>query len=781
MNINLKEIARWARKNKATTMLSIFGMAIGISLALLIGFWSLNEFSYDKFHKDADRIYRICRQGYINNESVVLGSDFGALGSTAKQQFPAIDDMVRIRVMNREVVAIKDQIAYEDAICTTDKNLFTFFSFQLVTGDPLTCLDAPDKIVIDRYLANKYFKDEDPIGQFVKIYGQEFRISAIMENIPENSHIKFRMLIPFSGLNWLNEESWGNSDNFLTYFKLKEGADSKVLANQINKMSYEHFPTYEQFKIDHFLQPLTEIHLSSGFRFDYVITNDQRTIFILMSIATIILAIAAFNFVNLFISTSFQRAKSIGIKKINGSSRTELFLTSYIETAIYIVISGLLAFIIVVISLPYFNQLIGAKLSIDFGNYHIYLFTSILILLTVVIAGSVPVMYILRFNPEEIIRQRFKGKGVTLLQRVLVIGQFTASIMLIASSVIINKQIRFVQTKDLGFDKEQVLYFSPRNMAQNFETVRDELMKNPSIIEVTAKSCLPNKWNNGNSVSRVDDPNNDYIMEICHMKFNYAEVLDIPLVEGKNPFGIGVVDSTECLINEKAAQLLNLTDPIGKQLKVSDEIFTVAGILKDVNTKSLHLAIDPQVFLSLHDLQGHHIMMIKATKDMDGAIQSLAGIWGKYNSDTPFEYAFLDDTYGQLYRNEKVTSKILFVGMFIALFLSFMGQYAISYYATEKRIKEIGIRKVNGAKIWEVMTILNKDFVKWVIIAFVIATPIAYYAMNKWLQNFAYKTELSWWIFALAGVLALGIALLTVSWQSWKAATRNPVEALRYE
>lgn len=437
--IKLREIFRWAMRHKGSTALSIVGMAIGIAVALLIGIWSLNEFSFDRYHKDASRIYRVCRQGLINNESVVLGSDFGPVGTEANEKFPDVEDMTRIRVMDRDLIKVKGVAAYEDQICTVDNNLFTFFSFRLETGNPVSCLDGPDKIVIDRYLANKYFKNENPVGQVMEIYGKKFNVSAVMEIVPENSHLKFRILIPFSGLNWLGENSWGQNDNFLTYLKLKKNADPTRVAALITPMTYEHFPLYKQFKIKHFLQPLTEIHFSPGFRFDYVITNDRRIVFIFISLAALILLIASFNFINLFVSNSIQRAKSIGIKKINGSSKASLFLASFLETGIYILTATLLAFLLMALIFPFFNQLAGSNLKLDLSNPQIWLFSGILVMVTVAISGAVPVFHVFSFNPEQIIQNRFKSKNVSVLQRVLVISQFVASIILICSAAVIQK------------------------------------------------------------------------------------------------------------------------------------------------------------------------------------------------------------------------------------------------------------------------------------------------------------------------------------------------------
>ncbi|HAH24545.1 MAG TPA: ABC transporter permease [Prolixibacteraceae bacterium] len=780
--ITIKEIIRWANRNKATAALSISGMAVGITVALLIGFWSINEFSFDKFHKDYDRIYRTCLQGFINNESSSFGTEFAPLGPIAKDQFPEIEDMTRISLIQRDMIRVDGTTYYQDKIAATDKNLFTFFSFKLETGDPKTCLDSPEKVVIDRSFCNNYFNGKNPLGQTIDMCGKHLVVSAVMENVPENSHLKFHVVIPIESVDWLKNNTWGGNDVYLTYLKLKPNSQPDLLGRQITEMTYEHFPPYKQFKITQFLQPLQKIHFSSGFRFDSVITSDRRIVFIFISLAGLILLIATFNFINLFISTSFLRAKSIGIKKINGSSNYGLFFSSYLETSLYVLTAAILAIVIFTLSLPSFSQLSGTKLTIDLNDYKVYLYTGILLITTIFISGTIPVLYILRFNPEAIIRNRFKGSGVTLLQRTLVICQFTASIFLITSAGVIKKQINYIHTKDLGFNKEHIIYFMSKNLSRNYEPIRGELLRNPNILDVTAKSCLPYEWNNGNVISSADDPTKEYIMEVCEVKYNYADLLKIPLVAGRNPFTSAENNNGQCMINEQAATNLGLTDPIGKQIKRSgSEIYTIAGVLKNANTKSLHLKVDPQIYLPLNQVNGGNFIMVKTNDQVESVIHSLEAAWDQNHPEVPFEYHFLDDAYDKLYKTEYIASKIISIGMMIALFLAFMGLYAISHYATQRRVNEIGIRKVNGAKISEVIVMLNKDFIIWIIVAYVIAVPVTWFAMNFWLENFAFKTTLSWWIFALAGMLALGIAILTVSWQSWRAATRNSVESLRYE
>lgn len=779
-----KEIYRAFRKNLSTGILSLTGLSVGIAVALLIGLWSLNEFSFDKFHNDADKIYRICRNIFLNNEKVILGSDFGAVAIAVKEELPEIEEYTRVSHYRRELIKANNISAYEEHVIVCDRNFFSFFSFVLETGSDTTCFNAPGKIVVDRYIADKYYPNEEPIGKIFQVFGQDFQISAIMENVPENSHLRFRIAVPYENLNWIADKEWQGSDNVIAYLRLNRGTDIEELAKKITAITYRHLPLYEQYKVSHFLQPLTEIHFSKDIRFDAVVTSDRRMVFIFISIALLILSIATINFINLFISTSFQRAKAIGIKKINGISVPGMFMNSIIETSVYILLATILAFIIASTALPFFNQLTGGNLSIDFSNYRIYLFTGALMLITILLAGIFPVLYILRFNPQQILKSKFNGSGITVLQRTLVVGQFAASIILIASSIIIKKQLNYIHDKDLGFNKEQVICFQPRNIASSYETFRQEMLRNPNVKDITIKSCLPHDWNNGNPITTDDNPNAQVLAEINQVGNNYIELMDIQIIEGTNPFAEATRNSSQCLINEKTARALEITDPIGKQIILLDESrVTVAGVIKDLNTKSLHIDVDPQVYvLQQHDeLRAWHYILIKVASNPSDVIKALNASWINYNPDIPFEYTFLDDSYNELYLAELTASRTVSVGMGIALFLAFMGLFAMSHYATEKRVKEIGIRKVNGATIGQVLMLLNKDFLKWVILAFIIAAPLALYVMHNWLNNFAYKTELSWWIFVLAGILAMGIALVTVSMQSWKSARRNPVEALRYE
>jgi len=778
----IKEILRFFKRNLTTGILSILGLSIGLAVALMIGVWSLHEFSFDQFHRDHERIYRIIRKGTINNEQVVAGSDFGPMGPAVKEKFPEVEDYTRISPFSRIDIQIGENISYETGLAVVDKNFFTFFSFPLLSGNPATCLSSPDCIVIDQEWANKYFPGKNAVGQQIKILGKTWQISAVCATFPSNSHLFYHALLPIDGLEWLKSNSWQQNDSFLTYVRLLPGSNISGIEKGIIELSCEKIPYYKQFIKAQILQPLDEIHLNSNFRFDRDIrVSNKRTIFIFITVAILILLIACFNFINLFISTSFLRAKSLGIRKINGSTPLNLLWNSIAETLLYVIISTIIAMIMVWLAIPYFNQWFGAEISLQWNNVSFFLLLAGTLLLTVLISGLVPLFYMLRFNPVDIVHHRFNAGGVTLLQRVLIIGQFTASIALVTSSVIIKKQLSFIQNKDLGFDKSQIIYINPSgSIAQNYNNIREELMKCPSIADVTAKSCLPSDWNNGNAIALVDDPDNSKLMEVNQIKMNYPAMMNMSLLEGRLPITNPDGNSSEALINQQGVAILGLTQPIGMQITRDKEKYTIVGILKDANTKSLHDPIDPQIYLSISKVEGWYVILIKVKHDIPQAIQVISKIW-KENTNTPFEYHFLDEAYEKMYQNDRVAGKIINVSMAIAILLAAMGLFAIAGLATSQRVKEIGIRKVNGATVFEVISLLNRNFLKWVLIAYALAVPFAWYAMHNWLENFAYKTALSWWVFIISGAAAILVAIITVTGVSWKAASGNPVKALRNE
>ncbi len=782
MNNNLQIFLRNFQKHKTTNILSIIGLSLGISIALLLGWWSINELSYDNFNHDGAKIFRICREGFINNETIKVGTVFSPLASDANEKFPEIEESVRVTTMGKQRVKVDEKVNYEKNIYLADSNFFTFFDYAIKTGNPKTCLNAPNSIVITENLAKKYFANNDPIGKTINVFGKDWQVSAVMCNVPVNSHLQFDAMAALAGLPFMDKSGWGNRDMFSSYFKIAPNTNTKQLASKITQMAIESFPPYKQVNIKHFLQPLKNIHFSTErFRFDFAVKSDKRFVMIFIFMAIAILAIACINFTNLFISTSFLRAKAIGVKKTNGAGKATLIKEFFMETSFFVLISVIIGVGLAVLFLPSFNHLANSNISFDYSNFTFYLYLLAIAVITILMAGTFPAFYITKFNPATTLKGKFDGKNISGLQKGLVILQFAASIILLITVVTIKKQIHFIQKADLGFNISNIVYLDATGpFASSYNTIKEELERNPAIVEVTAKNCLPSDWNNGNPVATPDNLDNPYIMEVCQIKENYLDMMKIKVSEGENISKFH--DSPNyAMINKQAAKVLGLDDPIGKEIIRNDQHLIVKGVIDDIKSKSLHTAVDPQVYLSMNNVNESCVLLIKITDDAKAAINAIREKWEAGNPDYPFEYHFLDKTYDELYQTEKRAGKIVTWGMFIALLITMIGLFAMARYSTERRTKEIGVRQVNGAKIYDIIILLNRDFLKWVFIAFVVALPISFFVVKGWLNNFAFHTSLSWWVFALAGIASLIIALITVSWQVISAARKNPVEALRYE
>ncbi|TAJ09041.1 ABC transporter permease [Marinilabiliaceae bacterium JC017] len=767
-------------KQKTTGILSIGGLSLGIAVTLLIGLWCLNEMNFDKFHHQPENIYRITRKGFINNETIQLGAVFAPLGKEIKKQFPEIEDMVRLFPIGG-IVEINQRMVFEDGAYAVDSTFFNFFNYPMKYGSITNFISNPNAIIIDEQWANKYFPGENPVGQILSFQG-DHEIAAVMYSTPINSHLKFHALLLMEGVSWINNNSeWGQNDAYRTYVRVNKNADLAALEKKITVCAVAHFDPYKTIEIHHILQPLLDIHFSNGFRFDDAITSDKKMVFTFFLMAVIILFIGCVNFVNLFISTSFLRAKSVGIKKTNGANKTSLIIEFYLETIFYVLTAIFAGILLAELFLPVFNSFIGYNLTINFKSPELYLFLGSLFLVTVLLAGTFPAFYMTRFDPVKTLKDQFKGQKVSVLQKGLIILQFAASIMLLIGVITIEKQISFLQNTNLGFNKENTLYIRTKgNIMDNYPRIRQELLASPGILEITAKNSTPIEWQQGNAVHIEGKKENQFLMEICRMKPNYFDMMEIPIINGQNPFYAN--DSLNyCLVNEQAAKLLNLKNPIGTKIALWDAAYTIKGVVKNTYTKSLHHGIDPQVYRNLPTLWSSCVMLIKTTPNPREAINAIKEMWTREVPNQPFEYDFLDDDYGNLYKAEKKAGEIVSWAMCIAFLITIAGLFGMARYATERRTKEIGVRKVNGAKVWEIIQLLNMNFIQWVAIAFIIASPLAWLVMTQWLSNFTIHTAISWWIFLLAGLFTLTITLLTVSYQTWKAATQNPVKSLKYE
>ncbi|MCL3780994.1 FtsX-like permease family protein [Prolixibacteraceae bacterium JC049] len=782
--LDMKQIRIFVRnflKNVVTGSLSILSLSIGVAVALLLGTWAFNEFQFDKQHKNPEEVYRICRKGFLNNESVQLGSVFAPLGKEVKKSFPEVVDMARVYRLDSRVLKVGNVKQNFENIHLVDSTFFNIFNFDVEQSAIDRFLSTPNSILLTDELSKKLYGRENPVGKIIACEGNR-EIVGVIKGPHFNTHLDIAALMPMASVGWADNRDWGNSDSYITYVRLARNTSVAELEKKITSLAVKNFPPYEQIKLNHFLQPLTDIHFSSGFRFDFVKKSSAQLVYTFIAIALVILLLATVNFVNLFISTSFSRAKAIGVKKTNGAKKWHLIFDFFSETFMYVFVSLLVGVLLAQIALPVFNGIIDYKLSIDYTGGVFYLFLITLLLLVTLMAGSFPAYQMSKFNAIQILKDQFKGKKLSVVQKTLIVTQFAASIVLLISVLIIKEQLVYMTSIDLGFDKENVLYVRMNGaFANQHNRIEQELERNAQVQDITVKaSGTPIEWRNGSPISLADKKTETYIMEMCNVEDNYFDFLKMPIVEGT-----GFVEGESgrsCILNEEAVKTLKLDDPIGKVISRFGNELVVKGVVKSAYTKSLHDKIDPQVYAPISGNEyGWSVMMVKTTGNSKSVVDYLRQEWEKLNPDQPFEYNFLDKSYEELYKADAKAGKVVSWAVAIALLITIAGLWGMANYAITRRTKEVGVRKVNGATIAEILTLLNKDFVIWIVVSFAIACPIGAIVMNRWLEAFSLKTTMHWWIFLLAGIIPLGIALAAVSWKSWKTATSNPVKALRYE
>ena len=771
-------------KQKVVGLLNIGSLSLGIMVAVVVGLWTINELSFDSFHKNKDRIYRTNLHATLNNAPTKIGSTFMPVGSEAKAELPQIEAMTRVYPTTDN---LRVNTTYYSGINAyiTDSNFFSFFSFPLKEGDAATALSAPDKAVISESAAKKYFPGQNAVGQQLQFYGINFTVSGIMKDMPRNSSLQSDFIFPHFG--WFLEQTWGNGgDMFITFFTLQPGTDIKQTAESLDQIVYRGMPPVKDFGAKYTLEPLKDIHFSTGFMLEFLLKGNKPLIMVFVLVALVILIISCINFTNLFISTSFLRAKTIGIKKSQGADKNSLVRDFYIETVCYVLLSIGMGIFLAYLVLPVFNAFTQANLSIDPLSPALYLFLIGLFVFTVALAGTFPALYMTKFNPIETLGGKFKGKNISLLQKSLIVTQFAASIALLIVVAFMQKQVSFMVNHDLEFNKENIIYVQGReNFNKNYKAFRDEMMKDPSITDVTMKNSLPTEWNEGQGINLAGSKD-IILMEINYVEPNYFDFMKMKIIEGENPFYLESNDSIiPAVINESALKLLGIESPVGKFIISNDNtpyrlVMQIRGVMRNANVRSLRDEIDPQIYRKIIPRSWYPVFF-KITGDPQRAIGVIRAKWQELEPDYPFEYHFLDDTYKELYRSEMNAQKILSYALWITAVISIAGLFAMSFYVTQRRIKEIGLRKINGATLKDLLLLLNKEFVLWVIISFCIAAPVAYFSLHSWLKGFTAKTSLSLWIFLLAGIIALAVTLLTTSLQTWKVATMNPVKTLKSE
>lgn len=811
----LKIAFRNILKHKVYSLINILGLAIGMACSILILLWVRDELSYDRFHANAESIYRVTREwkNQDGETSLHLARVAPPIGPLLKNDFPSIvEDVVRIRADYNTLLKLDDRTFVEDNFFWAEANVFDIFSFPFLKGDPATALKEPNSVVLTEAMAQKYFPKEstigetDPLGKTINYEGEaDLKVTGVVQNIPQNSHFKFDFLGSFITLeNFFGKEfmasNWGRN-NYLTYLLLPEGFSPDVLREQIPGFLDKHIsqlvinetgqpPANKPSRTNQLhLQKLTDIHLHSHLTTEIEQNGDIVNVYLFSAIAFFILLIACINFMNLATARSAKRAREIGMRKVLGAYRKQLIGQFLGESLLIAALALIIAVSVVEAVLPYFNDFVGKNLSLSiWQNPEMILGLIAITLFVGLVSGSYPAFLLSSFRPVRVLKGEDKSSGKSAFRRVLVVSQFTISIALIISMGIVYHQLDFLRHKKLGFNKEQVVILQASgDMQENFETIRSRLMQNSSILNVSASRLIPsnkllNSWG-GQVLDGEETVPLTFRLAVVEVNYDFFQTYEMPLLAGRDfSREYATDDSAAFVLNRAAVEKLGWTveEAVNKSMIYGERNGRVIGVVEDVHFESLHNKIVPIIYL-INGAGSYQFALRLSGQDIPASLAFIKNIWTEYQPDYPFEYRFLDEQLGALYDSEENLGKIFGIFSLLAVVIACLGLYGLAAFSAEQRTKEIGIRKALGASVKNLVGLLSKEFLKLVIIANIIAWPVAWYAMNRWLENFAYRINIAWWVFILAGTLALAIALLTVAYQAIKAAVANPVKSLRYE
>ncbi len=787
-------------RNRTISFINITGLALGIATCLLISLYVLDELSYDRFHTNANRIVRVIFKGTVQGGTMNEAHVMPPVAASMKAEFPEVLEATRLRIGGNPFFQIGEKVFHDESLAFVDASFFNIFTLPLISGNLSTALDAPNTAVVSASMARKYFGTTDVIGKELPIKNSEdiLKITGVMEDIPQNSHFHFDIFTSIEALDDSRSDSWMTSEYF-TYLLLSENASWKQVDAKLPSFFEKHAApqfmaafgmSYQDYKksgnnIGIHLQPLTDIHLYSDSKFELGTTGDIRYVYISGITAIFMLMIASINFMNLSTAGGSKRSKEVGVRKVLGAGRGRLTLQFFTEGMLLTYIALLLAIFLVVISLPLFNQLSGKSLQIQsLPIASVIPFLLLFGLLLGLLASSYPALYLSSFNPLTVLKSRFRlsGKGIGLRSS-LVVFQFMISIGLIFCTVVVSRQLDYIQHKKLGYDKENVIILQSWPLGKNEKAFRDLLLQDSRITHISHSSYLPAGETYNNNFFIYPEGNPDHWVKTLRYDVDeaYIPAMGMKLKEGRNFSADFGNDTLSAIINETAAKNIGWTGNIpGKTLTNKDhKTYRVIGVVEDFHFRSLHEPIAPLVMV-LNDQAGNLIIKSQPT-EIEKLLSTLKKHYESFPADLPFTYSFLDDRYHHTYQAEQKTGQLLSIFAGLTIFVACLGLLGLAIFTADQRKKEIGIRKVIGASVPGITGMLSAEYLRLVLIALVITSPIAWWGMNRWLQDFAYRIEIQWWMFAIAGLLAVVIALATVSSQAIKAALANPVDSLRNE
>ncbi len=796
-------------KNRFFSVLNIVGLSIGIACFLLIGRYVTDELSYDRFHPHASRIYRVNADILFGGNTLNLAVTADPMGAALKKDYPEVENYTRLYTSNGSKMVKKgDVFIVENNVAHADSTFFDVFAYPLTEGVARQALTAPNSVVISQSAARKYFGTDQVLGRTLETDDNEktiYKITGVMADMPENAHFKFDFLFSMANVDY----NFGTytSHNFATYLLLKQGTNPKAFEKHFPEFivkyvlpeagQYMNIKSIEEFeqagnKLTYSLIPVTDIHLHSSRMAEIRVNGSMQYVYIFSAVAFFLLLIACVNFMNLSTARSANRAREVGIRKVMGSEKSSLVKQFLTESTLVALISLLVALVLAALALPAFNQL--AEKTYAFHSFFTPGWLLFLLLLPLFIgglAGLYPSFYLSSFNPIRVLKGKINaGAKSSGLRSVLVVFQFATSIVLIAGTMVVYRQLKYIQEKNAGFNKDQVLVVNNTfPLGANFQAFLREVEKIPGVTGSTRAGYLPvvpsSRSDRTYATEATRTTQNSISMQHWKIDENYIPLMGMELIKGRNFSKEYGTDSTAMIINETVAQLLGPGDPIGKKIYTNDGgpnttvAYTVIGVVKNFNYNSMREKIGPLCF-ELGNANWAAAFKVKGANAAP-VMKAVQQIWREMAPSVPFEYKFLDETFNQMYKAEQRAGRITLVFSLLAIFVACLGLFGLASYMAEQRTKEIGVRKVLGADVPNIVAMLSKDFLRLVLVAAVIGIPLAWLGMSRWLQDFAYRSTLPAWVFLAATVLALLIALLTVSFQAIRAALANPVNSLRSE
>ncbi len=801
------------KKHKFYSIINVTGLAIGIACSMLIYLFVSNEMSYDQFHKNGDRVYRIVRHGSLNGTEFHHAVAPAAMAFSMVSELPEVEQAVRFKRNGSYLVRTPDakESVRENKVIFTDSTFFDLFSFQLIEGDKSSTLTRPNTLAVSKSVADRYFHGQSALNKTLLLDGdKDYEITAVFEDMPSNSHIQFDFLISLSSLEDANNPIW-LSNNFYTYFRLQEGVQPEKFNTKLNAFYESKIePEIQRFagvglkefkSVGNFvnleIQRISDIYLTSNFIFDIGPVGNEQTVYLFIAIAIFILGLACINFMNLSTARSATRAKEVGVRKALGSHKPDLIKQFLTESIVISIGALLLGFLLVLMILPAFNLLAERNLSIPATDIT---FMSLILLASIfigIIAGSYPAFFLSSFKPADTLKGKLAiSGGNSLLRSSLVVFQFFVSIVLIIGTIAIQRQLSFIQNKQIGFDKEQVLLIQDTYMLDDSRAaLKEEIDDVSPVISSSYSGFIPVSGYNRNETmfwKKGVSPgeSNSASTQVWLVDHNYINTMGMELLEGRDFDRNLVSDSSAVILNEEALRKFGFKEngerfiqtyafdkENGKVLPEEYDTYKVIGVLKDFHFESLKETVAP---LALKLGKSTSVLSVRlATNDYKSVISQVEKKWKKFGSGLPFSYNFMDDQFDKMYKNEARLVTIFAVFATLAIIIGCLGLFALATFMAEQKIKEIGIRKVLGANVTELVLMLTKNFSKLIVVAFVLASPLAYWLLSIWLESYIYRIELGWDLFILAGVIAFVIAWVTVSYQSIRAASSNPVDSLR--